>query len=174
MGVLDQMANEPQAVAPQQSMTPMEEEPNVTPEEQEIYDTVVSNAQTIIFGKESSTNILNMVQSADTAAEGVAQATVTIGDQIISKAEENGIQVPEDVLSAAAEEVVAMIFELAEAAKVIEDTTDDDMFTALTKSMEMWAQLHPERFNEQEASQDLQGMDKAQVAQILGQLGIGE
>lgn len=191
MAILDQMVNgggmqeapvsgppmappgqQPQGQSMGNEQVPEEEQPNVSPEEQQIYDTVVTNAQNIIYSKDSSTNILNIVASADNPAEGVAQATVTIGEQIVTQAESQQMQIPDDILSAASDEIIEMVFELAQAANIVQEITEDDLFTAMARTMDLWKEMHPERFDANAAAQDLQGMDKSQVMGVLNQLGI--
>ena len=58
------------------------QESNVSPEEQAIYSSVVSNAMKVIYGEKTMPNVLKMLQSANEPSEGVAQVTNMIGWRI--------------------------------------------------------------------------------------------
>lgn len=148
-----------------------DEQPNVTPEEQALYEKFVYNAMNVIHSEETSRQILSMVQSANNPAEGVAQAAVTIAEQLYQTAQEQNTPISDEILTESADEVIEMIFELAEAAKVIPSHTEDDTFIAITRAMQLWRERHPEMVDQAQEQQDFNNISPDQMKQIIGQMG---
>lgn len=96
----------------QQPMEGQEEEaPNVTPEEQEAYNTVVEAALSMIYVDDGSFDqILQKIQGeaeGDGLAYGIGHTAAMILRSIQGSAKQAGREVPEDVLLPAGQEIVS-------------------------------------------------------------------
>lgn len=147
-----------------------EEGTNVTPDEQAAYDSVVTHAMTMMYDGETAQQVLQVLQSGESLAEGVAQATVMILSRVYDSSRQQGQPLSDDVLMAAGEEIVGLLFELAEAAGLGE-ATDDDVFMAATRSLELWAEAHPNMLDEEAMQQSMQALPRDEVATMLQQMG---
>lgn len=149
---------------------PREEASNVSPEEQSLYSSIVSNAMKIIYG-EKMANIVTMLKNAPNPSEGVAQATNMIGDILYAAAQKQGQDLPDDVLNAASEEINDLLFELGEKSGAFKEVTEDDRFKAQVRTYELWDKAHPGMMDKEGMQQSISGMDKSKLSEIVKQMG---
>jgi len=147
------------------------QESNVSPEEQAIYSSVVSNAMKVIYGEKTMPNILKMLQSANEPSEGVAQVTNMIGEQVYSSAQKQGQEISDDVLQAASEEINGLLFELGEKAGIFKEISDDDQFKAQVRTYELWDKAHPGMMDKEGMKSSIAGIDKNKLSEIVSQMG---
>ena len=143
---------------------------SVTPEEQAQYDALVSQATDMIHGEKGYKSILQILKSAPDPVEGVAKAVVTVGAPIVNGAKKAGKQIPDDVLTHAAGEIVAQLFEFAESAGVVKGHTADDEFSAYTRALELWDQTNPGSMDKEAMKQSMSQIPQDKVSNIMKQL----
>lgn len=99
---------------------PMEdtEQPNVSPQEQAMYDTVVLNARGIIFGDKNETVVKKLEEAGENVAESVGHTAAMILRSIAGGIEKKGRQVPKEVLVSAMDDVISDLIDVATAAKI--------------------------------------------------------
>lgn len=148
------------------------EESNVTPEEQALYDKFIDNAMNVIYADATSAQIIETVRSAQSPVEGVAQAAVTIVDQLYQKAQQQNVPIPDEILTNAADEIIHMVAEVAEAGKAIASFTDDDEFMAETRAIEIWRERHPEMVDLEQEKKDFENLDPELIKQTVSKLGV--
>lgn len=116
-------------------------EPNVTPEEQAVYDQVVTNAYKIIYpeGEEAqvSPKIIASLKASDKPVLNLATTAVTLVTALQQSAKASGQPVPGEVLFHAATEIIEDLAEVSEAAK-IHDYSEEEMENALYLGLDMY------------------------------------
>lgn len=171
--VLAKPTNQPQPNMAAQQPQGMEQddEPNVTPEEQALYDDFVHNAMNVMYSEATSREVLNTIQTAETTVEGIAQAAILVGDQVYQKAVEQNVTIPDAVLGHAGDQIIDAIIEMAQAANVIQDISDNDRFIIQTRVEGLWRENHPEMVDQEQEQQDFNNISPDQMKQIIGQMG---
>lgn len=149
------------------------EQPNVSPEEQAAYDSVVTHAMNMIYGERSFQQVMKMIQSAGDPAEGVAQAAVMILSRIYESSRQQGQPISDDVMMAAGEEVIALLFELIEEAGLGE-ASEDAVFTATTRALQLWAETYPDKMDQAGMEQSASALPKEELAGIAQRMGGGQ
>lgn len=147
--------------------------PNVGEEEQALYDSVVLNAEKVIYSDETADRIIQLISSAPQPTEGVAQALVMIMSKIYDQSKQQRQELSEDVLFAAAEEVTGMLFELATEAGLMGEATDEDFFAAFSRGIELWSETHPEMMDSEGMGQDFQNLPPEAMQQVIEAMGAG-
>jgi hypothetical protein len=102
--------------------------PNVSPEEQAMYNTVVIAAQAIIYGQGSGDLVKQRVLASKGDPKELGHIAAMIVMSVQGGAKKEGKDIPTDVLFAAGQEVVADIVELAVAAKLVKPGDEEDVF----------------------------------------------
>jgi len=99
-----------------------EETPNVSPEEQEQYDTVVKNAREIMYTAEGKVQeeVLTRLGTGNKPIDTLAQATVWLVMLVEQDAKRNGVEIDDGVLLHAGREIMEQLIEIAEAADLHE------------------------------------------------------
>jgi len=146
-------------------------EPNVTPEEQELYDNFVGNALNALYSEETTREALNTIKVANSTIKGVAIAAVNLADHLYQKAKEQGVNIPDSVLSHGGYQIIDAIIELAETAKVIPKVSDDDRFRIQTLAESLWREKHPEMINQEQEQQTFNNISPDQIRQVASQMG---
>lgn len=95
-----------------------EEEPNVSPEEQAIYDKVVNNAYSLIYDKATLPQIKKSLAGGGDPVEGLANTTAMVMMRLEDSAKEANAPIPPDVLFHAGKEVLEDLVNLAEKAGI--------------------------------------------------------
>lgn len=100
-----------------------DEQANVSPEEQAMYDTIVINAKQLIWGPESSDAVLGKIQakmSSEAPATAIGAVGAEIGAQMAQAAEGAGVQLLDEVMFHAGNEVVGDLVQLAKHAGLVQ------------------------------------------------------
>jgi hypothetical protein len=105
-----------------------EEGSNVSPEEQQIYDTVVIAANSIIYGDESAKVVLQKLEAEQGSPKIIGHTAAMIALSIQGGAEKQGKQIPPDVLFAAGQEIVANLVELCIAKGLVKEADEQEVF----------------------------------------------
>jgi hypothetical protein len=176
----------PDQAAPDQAQPG--EDSNVSPEEQQIYDTVMAKAGDIIYGKgKVMPQIVDALKPAREPAKDPAAgnpavlALANTATQIVSKldasSKEAGQQIPDDVLYHAGSEIVGMLAEVAEAAG-IHDYSEDEINGAFLQAVDNYRPIAEEMGRTDDATLKSQFNDilNADAHGQLGQLlpGLGD
>lgn len=131
--------------------------PNVSPQEQEAYNTAVANAQTILYSDATRDSLMKIMSAnqdnpAEALSDGVSYV-ITAMDQKL------GGKVPEDVILPAAMEVLEALAEMVEVSGMIENLTPQDVeragVLATQKLIDDYGGIE-----EQDAQGILEGFDK--------------
>lgn len=156
MGLMPQQTQGPPFADPNAPVQPQpqpgaDEQSNVSPEEQAIYDTVMKQAGKLIYGEgKVMPEIIESLKPGDAQPTGDEQADAAKGNpavlslantatQIVSKldasAKEAGQPIPDEVLYHAGSEVVSMLAEVAEAAK-LHDYSEEEINGAFLQAVD--------------------------------------
>lgn len=133
-------ASEDKAEGGEQSEQGGEDKPNVSPEEQKIYDKVVTAAMKLIFTPQA---IQVLVQKFNTGKDNISAA---IGHtaamtmlSIRGTFHNSGEEIPDDVLYAAGQEVIGDLCDVAIAAKIFDESKEDTIANAaLFEAVRQW------------------------------------
>lgn len=103
-----------------QQVQPEGEQPNVTPEEQKLYDLVMTQAQAIVYNEHGVQAVVDKLKAMpDNPAKAIGHTAAMLLRSVKGGLARAKIDVPDDVLFHAGTELVADLTELATAAKVI-------------------------------------------------------
>jgi hypothetical protein len=145
-----------------------EGEANVSPEEQAIYETVVIAAQAMIYGKGTRDAIVQKLKlEANRPEVGIGHTAAMIAMSIRGGAQKEGKDIPDDVLFAAGQEIVADLVEVAIAAGIVKEADKEEVFKksvfeglrTFGESEKMQGQITPQ------VQQEARGALQDQVAQ---------
>lgn len=148
------------------SGVPPEEEPNVSPEEQAIYDTVVNNALTFIHGEESSQSVMNILNDKSVPPEqNVGKVVAQITKALQQSAEASGQEIPGDVLFHAGAEIAEEVVSLAVGAGIVgEDQAEDVLQKGFMTAVDLFGQA-----SLQDGSITPEKMEQAKTQMAIGQ-----
>jgi len=143
-----------------------EQEANVSPEEQEMYDTVVNNAVNFITGEESSQTVLNILNNKSVPAEqNVGKVVAQITKAMQRSAEAANTEIPGDVLFHAGAEITEYVVDLAVDAGIVDpDEAEDIVQKGFMTAVDMFGQ---ESLNDGTITPEK--MEKAKVDMAIGQ-----
>lgn len=148
----------------QGSDAPDEEQPNVSPEEQKMYDVFVENGMQLLYDEKVMPQILQSIQATEDPAEGLGNATATLIIRLDDSAQKAGQEVSGDVKLHAAKELLEQMAELAEEAGVHE-YSEGEMESAFYFALDAYrttrqaeGKLNPEEF--QGDMQEIQAADQ--------------
>jgi hypothetical protein len=143
-----------------------EQGPNVNPQEQEMYDTVVNNAVSFINGEESSQTVLNILNNKSIPAEeNVGKVVAQITKAMQRSAEASGTEIPGDILFHAGAEITEYVVDMAvDAGIVMEDEAEDIVQKGFMRAVDMFGQ---ESLNDGTITPEK--MEKAKVDMAIGQ-----
>ena len=102
-----------------------EEQPNVTPEEQAMYDEFVDNAFSVIYDEKSLPQIIESLKGDGDPVEGLANTAVSVIARVQDSAEQAGQPLPPDVVFNAGVEILENLADLAGKAGVHEYTPQE-------------------------------------------------
>ncbi len=88
--------------------------PNVSPEEQDLYDRVVGLYVLGLYDEKFMPKTLKMFEQVGDPVEGVSEVVSQIGMRVYAKAKENGIDIPGDIWLHAADDMVDQTIEFLE------------------------------------------------------------
>lgn len=101
-----------------------------SPEEQEMYDGLVARAMMLIHDEKTRTvrkSVLQMLEEGE-PKQALGETAATIFNRVLQAADDAGMQVPGDIMEAAAAEVFEQLAELATKAGIYDFTADDEAF----------------------------------------------
>ena len=118
-----------EATPPASQQASMGADPNAaSPEEQQQYDQIVSNAMTLIYSREATPAILAMLQGDGDPVEGLARAASTIMMRVIQSGAQAGVPLSGDVVMHAGTEVFEDLAELSKEAGIEDFSQDQEAF----------------------------------------------
>ncbi len=88
--------------------------PNVSPEEQDLYDRAVALYVLGLYGKKLMPKTIKLFEQIGDPIEGVAEVTTQIGMRVYAKAKEDGVDIPGDIWLHAADDMVDQTIEFLE------------------------------------------------------------
>ena len=143
-GLPNTPANPPVRQAPSAPMDEPdgEEQPNVTPEEQAMYDAVMNNALKVIYtdgneGAQVNPDILSSLKGSDDPKLNLSMTAVTIVKELVNSAKSAGTEIDATVLFHAGTAIIEELVEVAEAAKIAE-YDEEAMEGALYQALDMY------------------------------------
>lgn len=145
---------------------PPEEDPNVSPDEQAIYDTVVNNALSFIHGEESSQSVMNILNDKSVPPEqSIGKVVAQIAKALQQSAEASGQEIPGDVLFHAGAEIAEEVVSLAVDAGIVgEDQAEDILQKGFMTAVDMFGQASLE-----DGSITPEKMEQAKTQMAIGQ-----
>lgn len=116
------------------------QQPNVSPEEQGIYDQFVNNAFSVVYDEKSLPSIIESLKGDGNPVEGLANTAVGVVVRVQDSAEEAGQALPPEVVFHAGKQILEDLADLAGEAGVHE-FTDEEVDGAWFKSMDLYREL---------------------------------
>jgi hypothetical protein len=121
--------------APQQGMVPAPAEPPqgepASPEEQQMYDDFVTRAKMLIFDQETEEvrpAVVKMLEGDDDPKAALGQTAASIAFRVLQEAEKGGVQIPEDVMMEAGQEIFSDVAQVASAVTGVDFMADDQAY----------------------------------------------
>lgn len=150
-GIINDTAAPPQAApnpAPDATQSPDategmdSEQPNVSPEEQKVYDTVVTGALNQIYSDSGFPAVIQKLQNfKDRPAYAIGHTAAMILMSAKNSAQKSGKTIPDDVLFAAGQEVVGDLAKIAQGVGIIPpDQAESIIEPAFYEGMKVWGQ----------------------------------
>jgi hypothetical protein len=125
-------AGAPQGQPPgAQQAQPQDQGEAASPEEQKLYDDVVTRAYSLIFDVDKGEvrpQILEGLKGGDDPKEALAQTAATVFFRVLQAAAQAGQEIPPDVEENAGKEVFEKLAEIASAVGPMDFMQDDDAF----------------------------------------------
>ena len=125
---------EQQPVAPEADY---QGEPNVSPEEQEMYDQIVDNAYQIIYDPKTTDQLLARISQSGNPSEGLASVAFMVVTTLEKSAAQAGKPIPQDVLFHAGVEILEEIADFAEE-RGVHAFTEQEIEAALFTALDMY------------------------------------
>ncbi len=88
--------------------------PNVSPEEQDLYDSAIGLFVLGLYDEEFIPKTLKLFEQIGDPIEGVSEATSQIGMRVYAKAKEDGVDIPGEIWLHAADDMVDQTIEFLE------------------------------------------------------------
>ena len=117
-----------------------DEQPNVTPEEQQTYDQFVDNAFSAIYDDKSLPRIIESLAGDGNPVDGLANTAVSIVVRVLDSAEQAGQAIPPDVVFGAGVEIIENLADLAGKAGVHE-FTEQEIEGATFQAMDLYREM---------------------------------
>ena len=116
------------------------EQPNVTPEEQKMYDVFVNNAFSAIYDEKSLPQIIESLKGEGNPVDGLANTAVAVVTRVQDSAEKAGQEIAADVVFHAGTEILEDLAGLAEKAGVHE-FTPEEIEGATFQAMDLYREM---------------------------------
>lgn len=158
----------PAGPAPQGQGQVEEETPNVSPEEQAIYDQFVEKAFSVIYDQKTLPGILDALKGDGNPMEGLANTAVNVVVRVQDSAEGAGQKIPGEVIHQAGKEIIEDLSRLATEAG-IHAFTKEEVEGAWFQSMDLYRERKG-RDGGEEAGQIAQDFQKLQAIDQAGRL----
>lgn len=149
-----------------------EPQPNVTPEEQRMYDAVMMQARGILFGKADDDQgfriVLDKLRKGKQAiGETIGHTAAMVLMSVKKGVEKQGREVPGDILFHAGEEIIDDLLEIAAADKLMKETdTERVKKQAMFEAMRIAGQAE---IDGGKVTPDKQAAAKAEMQAVLAQ-----
>ena len=114
-----------------------EGQPNVTPEEQQLYDQIVDNAYQIIYDPKTTDNLLSRITQSGNPIEGLASVAFMVVSTLEESAKKAGQPIPQDVLFHAGTEILEELADLA-LEEGVHDFKEEEIEGAFFSAMDMY------------------------------------
>ena len=136
-----------------------DDQPNVSPEEQKMYDTVVVAGLHQIFDEKMIGIITDKLKAGQSNISGAIGHTATMIMRSVDTSVQNqGKQIPDDVMFAAGQEIVSALVEVAISAKLMNEKQKDAVTeAAMYEGMRVWGDTMQKAHG---ISPDVQGQAK--------------
>jgi len=120
-----------------------DEEPNVTPEEQKQYDTVVGKAMELLYADERLPVLVKKLRDgADNISAEIGHSAAMTLTTIARTVENQGQEIPEEILYSAGQEIVSQVTDIAEAAGIISPEQSQAVAeAALYEGLRLWGEM---------------------------------
>jgi len=102
----------PDMAAPPAAGAPDEEQPNVSPEEQQLYEEFVDKCYQVIYSQKTIKPILQALNASDDPKMNLANAVVLVVKFVVDSARKAGKEIPVDVLMHGGKEVLEDLADL--------------------------------------------------------------
>lgn len=148
-----------------------EEQANVSPEEQEAYDTFMANYMRLAYSKEVGPKILDMLKGAGEPKEGLAQAAAFVVKHLADDARQNGVEISPDIMMSGGLEIVEDLAEM-QADAGFADLSEDEIEGAFYRALDIYreAATADGTLNTEALQQDFAGIVEADKAGQLDQV----
>ena len=133
-------AQAPAGGAPAPTQGGGEEQSNVSPEEQKIYEQFVNNAFSVIYDEKSLPQIIESLKGDGNPVEGLANTAVGVVVRVQDSAEQAGQALPQEVVFNAGVEILEDLAGLSEKAGVHE-FTPEELEGATFQAMDRYREL---------------------------------
>lgn len=127
----------PDAAAPQSATDPQDQQPNVTPQEQQQYNEFVANGLKLIYDPKTLPGVVQRLKGGGDPIEGLAGAASTLVLRLQDSAESKGVKIDSDVLFQGGKELLEELATLAQRAG-IHDYTDKELEGALYRGLDLY------------------------------------
>ncbi len=117
-----------------------EEQSNVSPEEQRIYDQFVDNALSAIYDEKSLPSIIESLKGDGNPVDGLANTAVAVVTRVQDSAEKAGQELSPDVVFPAGSEILEDLANLAGEAG-IHEFTPEEVEGALFQAMDIYREM---------------------------------
>lgn len=141
---------------------------NVSPEEQQQYETFVTNGMSIIYGDGSMPQVLQAIEADGNPVEGLANVLTMIVMRLEDSAKQSGTELTADVMFHGARELLEQLVDLAEQAGIAQ-IDEKQMDSAFYLALDMYRSQRQEQgaLNTDELKA---GMNEIMQAEQQGQL----
>lgn len=151
----------------------VEDESNVSPEEQALYEQTVRNGLTIIYpkGEEAAVapSVIDTLKSSDNPIVNLASAAVSIVTYLRDSAKEAGQPLPDEILYHAGVALCEELAEVAEAEKIF-DYSEEQIEQAFYQALDMY-RVSGEQTGDVDSEQLKAGFETIRQADAEGRLG---
>jgi hypothetical protein len=100
-------------VAPQEMEQGMDDG-GVTPEEQEVYETFVSQAQLAIYTPETTTAFLKVMKASSDPVSELGKFAANVAFRVVQAAQEQGVDIDDEIILQGGAEIVEVLVEVSE------------------------------------------------------------
>lgn len=131
---------------------------SASPEEQDIYNRVVSLAMLALYDEKAMPEIVNLLKASDDPATEVGNVVANIAMKVFTFAKESGTVVPGEVMMHAGAEITEQVAEVAERVGVpIDEAALEQSFYAALDAYRVMAQEQGD-YSDETVQQDMAGL----------------
>ena len=151
-------------------------EQQASPEEQKMYDDIVSHGMLLIYDKKMLPGLVEMLKGGGDPIEGLATAAAQITARVASAAQQAGQQIPPDILLHAGTELFEEIADVSKEAGIKDFAQDQDAFEgAYFRALDQFRMLVQEAggADQKSAQADLAKLEQMDQSGQLEQMLMG-